>query len=110
MRAGRMDRRITIQQRVSSGKAANGEDTTTWQDVVADLPAEFVADRGQERFSAHQKQDLISAMFRIRYYAGLLAEMRIVCDGVNYDMTAVIPMRGRKTGLELMVTQGLTDG
>lgn len=110
MRAGRMDRLITIQQRDATGKAANGEDIVEWVDVAADLPAEFVADRGQERFSAHQKQDSVSAMFRIRHLAGVLPEMRIVCDGLNYDISAVIPMFGRKTGLELMVTQGLNDG
>jgi SPP1 family predicted phage head-tail adaptor len=117
MRIGKADRRITIQERVSSGKAANGEDTLAWTDFATSIHAEYVADRGQEMFSAHQKQGSTAALFRIRYYPGILQEMRVVLlpqftGEVNqlFDISSVIPARGRKTGFEIFATTGLTDG
>lgn len=109
MKAGRMDRRITIQRREVSGKFDNGEEIFDWVDVVT-CWAELVANRGQEQFNAHQKRAQSDAMFRMRYYPGILAEMRLQCEGTNYDITAVIPMRGREAGLELLTEKGMTNG
>lgn len=109
MKAGRLDRRITIQQRTEGSRTAAGEETFTWTDLVS-MPAEFMPNRGQEIFSAQQKHAELDAMFRTRYYPGLKAEMRLIHEGVTYDIVATVPMRGRNTGLELYCKTGLTDG
>jgi SPP1 family predicted phage head-tail adaptor len=109
MRAGKLDRRITIERRDATTNPANGEDIFTWVQVVS-CWAEFVANRGQEFFSAEQKQAETDCMFRIRTQPGISPEMRILYDGRHFDVTSVIPMRGRAAGLELMAKEGLTNG
>lgn len=104
-----MDRRITIQRRDESTNDTNGETLYAWVDVFS-CAAEFVPNVGQEKFSANQKQDELAGLFRIRHRQGVAPEMRIVFEGVFFDITAVVPMRGRKTGLELMAKTGLTNG
>lgn len=104
-----MDRRITIERRDVTGKSDSGEDIYGWVLVVTRW-AEFIANRGQEQFNALQKRAESDGIFRIRHYPGVAPEMRVQCDGEIYDITAVTPMRGRVTGLELTVTTGLTNG
>lgn len=109
MRPGRLDRRITIQQRVVSGRASNGEEIFAWNDVVS-CWAEYVPNRGQEMFKADQKRAESDAMFRMRYYPGVTAQMRVVHEGVNFDIYDVKPMYGRNAGIELMTRSGLSEG
>lgn len=109
MKAGKLDRRITIQRRQKTTNPDNGEDLYVWVDVVS-CAAEFVANRGQEMFAARQKQDVSVGLFRIRYRPGIIPEMRIVYEGSHFDITSVDPMPGRQTGLELLAKTGLTNG
>jgi SPP1 family predicted phage head-tail adaptor len=109
VRAGRLDRRITIQRRTETTNPSNNESIFNWVDVVT-CWAEFESNRGQEFFSANQKQAETVGLFRMRYFPGIVAEMRIIFDGSYFDITAVNPMRGRNTGLELMAKTGLTNG
>jgi SPP1 family predicted phage head-tail adaptor len=109
MQSGKLDRRITIQERQKTTNPANGEDLYGWVDVLS-CAAEFVPNRGQEFFAARQKQDESVGLFRIRHRPDIVAEMRIVFEGKPYDIISVDPMFGRKTGLELLAKTGLTNG
>lgn len=109
MRAGRLSSRITIQERQKTTNPANGEDLFGWVDVLS-CAAEFVPNRGQEFFASRQKQDESAGLFRIRYRAGIVPEMRILFEGKPYDIISVDPMFGRKTGLELLAKTGVNNG
>lgn len=112
MLAAKMDRKITVEQREVTGKSPSGEDIFGWT-LVLSRSAEFIPNRGQEKFSANQKQSESDALFRIRRYPSdpsVRPEMRLLCDSEVYDITSVVPMRGRFTGLEISVTAGLTNG
>ena len=72
--SGRLNRRITIQQRALSAAPAPVETWSTWAEVWA----ERMDTRGQETFSAGREETERTAVFRIRYRSGLKGDMRIV--------------------------------
>ena len=101
MRAGRLDRRITV-QRKSIAHSDSGQEVVTWQDV-AEVWAEKVENRGEERFAAQQLVGHAIKTFRIRWSSvvdEITTEHRLTFDGREYDITDVREI-GRRDGLEL---------
>lgn len=102
MRAGRLDRLVTLQRAITT-QDAYGEEIKTWSDI-ADVWAERVELRGVERFEAQQTQAHVDAKYRIRWMAGLTPINRLIdADGRVYDIQAVLEI-GRREGLELQVS------
>jgi SPP1 family predicted phage head-tail adaptor len=99
MEAGRLDRRIQLEQR-SVTRAADGSETVTWS-LVADLWAQIVPLRGQERYGAGAEQPERDARVRIRWRSGVSAGMRIVHEERVWDIQAVLEV-GRREGLDLL--------
>jgi SPP1 family predicted phage head-tail adaptor len=101
MRAGRLDRRITIQGQ-SIAHSDSGQEEITWSDV-ATVWAEKREDRGDERFATRQIVGHGVTVFRIRWSAAVAAvtsEHRIVFDGRAFNITAVREI-GRREGIEI---------
>jgi SPP1 family predicted phage head-tail adaptor len=98
MRAGRLDRRVTLQSRVLT-RNSQGEEVVTYTDL-GDVWAEKQDLRGREYFTAQQVSADISTRWRIRYVEGLTALNRLVYEGINYDIQHVAEI-GRREGLEL---------
>lgn len=111
MRAGRLSRRVTIQERVET-QNATGEVVWTWQDVCS-VWAEISAISGREFFSAQQIQSNVTHTILIRYRPGILAKMRAVessCDAtIYYDIEAPLA-NARRTELRLMCVTRDADG
>lgn len=101
MKAGQLDRRITIQQptvTVSDG----GQENITWTDV-ATVWARKVEHGGGERFAQQQQTGHAVKTFVIRWAdwaRDITVEYRIAFDGRHYDITDVREL-GRREGLEL---------
>lgn len=73
--AGRMNRRITIQQLALSTDTPDPvESWSAWATVWA----ERLDTRGREVFVADREEGERSATFRLRYRAGLTSDMRLV--------------------------------
>lgn len=70
MRAGRMDRRITLQRRTAV-QDAFGEEVITWVTVSASRAASVGPVRGEERFTSAQFISKEQTEFRIRWSASL---------------------------------------
>lgn len=70
MRAGPLDRRITI-QRKSSTASGSGEPVETWSTIAERLPAVMRPVRGDERFTGEQVVGQEQVEFRIRYSTAL---------------------------------------
>lgn len=90
MRAGNLDRRITI-QRKSVTQSDSGDEVVTWVDG-ATVWAEKINVRGQERFAAQQIVGHSVLTFKIRWsetVKELTSEHRILFDGRYYDITDV---------------------
>src|ERR671925_891888 len=71
MRAGRLDRLITI-QRKTSAPADSGEPVESWSNLVpAHRPASVTPVRGDERFSGEQYAAIGQVDIRVHYSIGL---------------------------------------
>lgn len=107
--AGRMDRRIIIQQRTDT-EDARGELVPTWA-TWATVWAQKQPLRGREFFSAGQMQTPADVRYRIRWRAGVLPTMRVLDGGVPHDIVGdPIDVDGAGVVLELMCTTGVRDG
>ena len=101
MRAGRLDRRVTIQARTLT-RNAYGEQVETWADV-ATVWGEKNDLKGREFLAARQLSADITTRFRLRYRADVTVQHRLVCEAVTYDINQVSEI-GRRAGLDLFAT------
>lgn len=109
VRAGKLKRRLVLQQRVESKNDFN-ETVWTWADVVeiwgGDLPMS-----GRELFAAQQVQAQTTEKIEIRYRADVKPKMRLyeaVLDKY-YGIEAVLPSE-RRNYIILMCTVRDADG
>ena len=87
MRAGKLDRRITIQAKTVS-QSSSGEPQETWADV-ATVWAQARPNRGAERFATIQNVGSAVMTFHIRYRDDLTVLNRISYDGKIWDIIDV---------------------
>lgn len=106
--AGRLNQRVTLQQR-AAGVDALGQELTTWSDV-ATVWAEVQPLRGREYFAAGQLQSAVDVRVRIRWRAGVVPAMRVVWRGEPMEIVSVIEPDAAKVSLELMCVSGVRDG
>lgn len=100
MKAGALDRRITIQNRVETQNSF-GEAEITYEDMTS-VWAEVRPLTGREYFSAAQYVPEAKLKIRIRYRAGITEKQRIIYQGETYDIGYIAEL-GRREGLELIV-------
>lgn len=119
MRAGRLDRRITI-QRFTTEYSPSGHPNKVWSDLVSRRWAQVSPVRGEERFSAPQLAAKEQVEFRIRWgqaVADVNPRDRIVYPAVEpgspaeeidearlYDILAVHEI-GRRDGLRIIAAR-----
>lgn len=70
MRAGRLDRRITI-ERKSLSYSDSGEPQETWSALASRISASWGAVKGEERFSSEQYVSREQVEFRVRWQSAL---------------------------------------
>jgi SPP1 family predicted phage head-tail adaptor len=87
MRAGKLDRRITIQRATTAANARN-EQIETWSDL-ATVWAQQRPNRGQERFAAQEVAGQSVMTFHIRYRRDLTVKDRISYQGKVWDILDV---------------------
>lgn len=98
MRAGKLDRTITLQRSTQTVTAA-GTPAVTWSDfanVRAELMAGSVAETGQPFGEA----DNVTQTFLIRYRADLSTKDRVLYAGRAFDLVGIREI-GRRRALEL---------
>lgn len=103
MRAGRLDRRITLQV-ATRARDASGSWTESWANVATD-PVVWAGKRdtlGSERVQSGAETATADTVFVIRWRADLTASHRVVDDaGAAWDIIAPPTELGRRDGLEL---------
>jgi SPP1 family predicted phage head-tail adaptor len=102
MRAGDLDRRITIQREEVVGDDGYGNVLTDWVDY-AERWASFTQSGGREFFAQAMIQSERRVVFRCRWVEDVTPSYRVVCDGVLYNIEEARRI-GRKIGLELHCT------
>lgn len=100
MRAGKLDRRITI-QRASIAASGSGEPVETWADL-ATVWAQARPVRGEERFATRQLVGTAVMTFYMRYRSDLAITVkdRISYDGKTWDILDVREV-GRRVVTEI---------
>lgn len=98
MQSARLDRKITLQQSITT-QDTYGEPDVTWSDY-ADVWAEVRTQSGREIFSAGKVAE-VDAIFKIRYISSLDETWRIVYGSRNYDIKSIKEL-GRQDGLEIL--------
>lgn len=109
MRAGTLDRIITIESRNDAVDSV-GQSIPSWGTFQANVPAGFDVARGREFFTSQALTVVEAAMFRIRYLPGLIAGHRVLYDGKVWDIASVEQVFGRQREMHVFAATGLTAG
>ena len=88
IRASDLNRRITIQQATETVDDY-GNVQQMWSDLAASVPAKVEQGSGREYYRAARVNAEISAVFMIRWRAGIAPQHRILYDGQIYDIASV---------------------
>lgn len=110
MRAGRLSRWVSLEQRVETANDM-GEVTWIWEEVCK-IWAEIAPLNGREFIAAQQVQSNVTHAILIRYRTGVTAKMRIVevCEpSIQYDIEAPLP-NARRTEIKLMCVTRDAEG
>lgn len=102
MRAGSMDRRVTLQSRTNSKSVTTGAVSEVFTDL-ATVWAERKDLSGREFIAARQVNADVTTRFRIRWRAGITELNRIVDGAAVFDIVNVAEV-GRRKGLEILAT------
>lgn len=98
MRAGKLDRTITLQS-FTNTVDEYGTPVETWTDK-ATLRAQVVQSSTEEFIRAYGASDETVIIFRTRFLAGVTNADRIVYEGENFNIKETKEI-GRRKGLEL---------
>lgn len=99
MRAGRLDRRLTISRRVETGRDDLNNPVFEWQ-TVRTVWAAKIHKSEDEAFAASQHYSKRTVTFRTRYFADVTETDRLEIDGAVYRITGIREI-GRRAGLEI---------
>lgn len=108
MESGLLNRRITF-QRKSATRDEFGGLSDNWSDVVT-VWARVVPLRGQELFVAQQTIAENTHNFYIRYRTDVTSAMRIVYQGLPFDILSLTDVEDRRRELQILTKQGLSHG
>ena len=110
MRSTDLRHRITIEGQTQTQDANTLEWVTVWGTFLANEPAQVVPLSGREYIRAAANQAGVDTRMAIRHRDGLTADMRVVFDGQNYNVLAVLPDPTNARWLTLMCQRGINDG
>ncbi|PRA89069.1 head-tail adaptor protein [Ochrobactrum sp. MYb29] len=98
MRAGKLDRQITIERKTKT-KTPTGGVVESWQEL-ARMRAEIVQQTATEFFTGYGEAANGTIIFRTRYLGGITTADRVSYDGAAYNLKEIKEL-GRRRGLEL---------
>lgn len=107
MQAGKLDRRITIQQESTFTRDSFGAKLSSWSDL-ATVWAEKRDLTARELFQAGQVYADVTTMFRIRYISGIDPKMRVSFESRYYNIRSVIDPTDQHRELQLLCSGGAT--
>jgi SPP1 family predicted phage head-tail adaptor len=103
MRAGKLDRTITIERRAET-LDAYGVPSESWT-TLATVRAELVQSSTREFLAAYGTEAEPATVFRIRYVAGLTTADRVTYAGEALNIVE-LKETGRRRGLEIRCGKG----
>lgn len=111
MQAGRLNRRITLQN-LTVSKGASGGMKKTWANFATSIAAAVRNMSGNERQASSAGGQVAEARteFTIRYRSGVTADMRVLYAGAVYNIRHVNDWMGKRESLVLTCDTGVNDG
>lgn len=109
MRAGSLRHRVNLQTRSATADGF-GEPAQTWTTTHANLPASVEPLVGREMIAAQAVQAPVTHRVRLRYVAGVEAAQRVLFGSRVLDVHTALNRDERNRELELMCSEGLTQG
>lgn len=100
MDAGRLNRKVVIERRVT-GQDALGQPSTTWE-TVATVWADIRILGGLETLKAGADTSIVKASIRVRWKTGIDAGMRVKHGADLYDIKSVQPDVSRRMHIDLV--------
>ncbi|MDH7785174.1 SPP1 family predicted phage head-tail adaptor [Ochrobactrum sp. 19YEA23] len=98
MRAGKLDRQITIERKTKT-KTPTGGIVESWQ-AMATIRAEIVQQSATEFLTGYGEAENGTIVFRVRYLGGITTADRVSYNGTAYNLKEIKEL-GRRRGLEL---------
>lgn len=105
MRAGQLDRRITLEA-ATDAQDETGAPIEVWT-PIGTVWASRRDTSGRERVHAGAETAIADAVFRIRWRAGLTAKMRLIEGDEIWDITALGESIQRRVWIDLTCTRVL---
>ncbi|ACM39174.1 MULTISPECIES: phage head closure protein [Rhizobium/Agrobacterium group] len=99
MRAGKLDRRITLLRETETGRDALNQPILEWVGIKTVWAGKTV-NKGTEVVQAQQMSGTRPLTFRIRHRPGLSLKDRVRYDGALYEIKDIREI-GRRVGLDL---------
>ena len=99
MKAGKLDRRITI-EREAETVDRYGTASSAWTPIATDIAAQMIQAATDEFLSAHGEDDKTVVVFRLRWRAGVEMTDRVMYQGTAFNVVEIKEI-GRREGLEL---------
>ncbi len=115
MKAGQLDRRITIEAKTSVSDPDYGTETVTWTTFASRISAQVQDVLPSKSESAADGLVIATrpARIRIRYMSGITSDMRLIVHGATDRLMQIVagPAElGRREGIEMMATEYSTQG
>jgi SPP1 family predicted phage head-tail adaptor len=110
MRAGDLNKRITIYQLVTGSPVADelGNPNTTWDDIET-VWAAIEPISGREFWAQQQVQSEITVRIRIRYRDDILPGMKAEYGSKTYVIQTIIDKDEKHQELQLMCSEGVVN-
>ena len=111
MDAGRLNKRITIQQLTAGSPAQDtfGAPSESWE-TFAQVWAEIKPIQGREFWAQQQVQSEITHQVTIRYLSGVTSKMRVLYGSRVMSISNVINVDEKNAEMQLMCTEGVKSG
>ena len=107
MQPGRLKHRVRFEQ-VTETADSYGDQVEVWSEFATRYGA-YNALRGDELFAAQQINTEAVGIVTVRYLPGVTEKMRIVLNGLNYNILHIDNVRLENKELVIKVATGLRD-
>jgi len=107
--AGQLNQRVQLQAQDTTRNGL-GEVSGAWVNQGTPVWAKAEPLSGQERLAAGALQQTMDTRFLIRHRAGVTPSLRLLWQGVAYDIVSAVPLDGGTEWIEIMAVTGARDG
>lgn len=111
-RAGAYRYLLSVQHLVTDASPQNspeGEPLQTWVELTQ-VWGEIAPQGGRELFNAAAEERQVTVLIKTRYFAGLDASMRIVYEGLYYNIKNIVDVKNRHIEYLLACDEGMNLG